>query len=389
MLYTQNNARVRSASYAVIPQIHVFGVFQIPEALKRVHSLVAYLYGTPNDQFGDRSKVLGRFPTKTGAWLAAKPLRDALEMQTQVSTGVPSVKALVEQYRKEKMPARLDTNRGYESWICVHVLPKWGRRPITDLQARPVELWLSSLALSPKSKVHIRGILSSLWKFAMWKRDVPTQVNPMSLVTVKDASKRRRQPRSLTVEQFRLLVSHLREPFGTMALVCICFGLRISECLALRWSDVDWLNGLLRVERGIVEQNVDDVKTDESRKSLVIADELLERLKVWKQATEFRADGDWIFASPLKLGRLPYSYTGFWRELDRAGKESGIGHIGTHTFRHSYRMWIDAVGTPVGVQQKLMRHADIRTTMNIYGDAASGDMREAHGKIVQLALRPE
>jgi len=53
MLYTQNNARVRSASYAVIPQIHVSGVFQIPEALKRMHSLVAYLYGTPNDQFGD------------------------------------------------------------------------------------------------------------------------------------------------------------------------------------------------------------------------------------------------------------------------------------------------------------------------------------------------
>ena len=68
----------------------------------------------------------------------------------------------------------------------------------------------------------------------------------------------------------------------------------LSECLALRWSDVDWLNGLLRVERGIVEQNVDDVKTDESRKSLAIADELLVRLKVWKQTTEFPADSDWI-----------------------------------------------------------------------------------------------
>jgi|SRR5579872_554312 len=53
MLYTQNNARVRSASYVVIPQIHVSGLFQIPEALKRVHTLVAYLYGTPNDPFGD------------------------------------------------------------------------------------------------------------------------------------------------------------------------------------------------------------------------------------------------------------------------------------------------------------------------------------------------
>jgi hypothetical protein len=34
-----------------------------------------------------------------------------------------------------------------------------------------------------------------------------------------------------------------------------------------------------------------------------------------------------------------------------------------------------------------MRHSDIRTTMNIYGDAASADMRQAHGKIVQMALR--
>jgi integrase len=52
-------------------------------------------------------------------------------------------------------------------------------------------------------------------------------------------------------------------------------------------------------------------------------------------------------------------------------------------------MWIDAIGTPVGVQQKLMRHSDIRTTMNIYGDAASADMQKAHSKIVQLAMRSE
>jgi integrase len=337
------------------------------------------------------SKTLGCFPTKKSAWDAAQAYRVELLQPKQSSSrpNVPSVATLVEQYRAEKMPKRLDTNRGYESWISVHILPKWGQFPITDLQARPVERWLDSVPLAPKSRAHIRGVLSSLWKFAMWRQDVPLQVNPMSLVTVKDASKRLRQPRSLTVEQFRLLLSHLKEPFGTMAVVCVCFGLRISECLALKWGDVDWLNGILRVERGIVEQNIDRVKTDESRKSLVVAKELLERLKVWKQAAEFSENCDWIFASPLKLGRLPYSYTGFWRELDRAGKACGIGHIGTHTFRHSYRMWIDAVGTPIGVQQKLMRHADIRTTMNIYGDAASADMREAHGKIVQLALQPE
>jgi integrase len=106
----------------------------------------------------------------------------------------------------------------------------------------------------------------------------------------------------------------------------------------------------------------------------------------WKQTTHFSAPEDWIFASPFQVGRLPYSYTGVKQELQRAADAASLGHLRSHTFRHTYRTWLDSVGTPVGVQQKLMRHADIRTTMNIYGDAATPDMREAHGKIVGLAL---
>jgi len=326
-----------------------------------------------------KSKLLGRFPTKAAAWEASKPVRDALERKSQNIPSVPTVSTLVEEYKAEKMPDRKDTHRTYKSWINVHILPEWGQSLITDLQARPVEKWLESLSLAPKSRVHIRGILSSLWNFAMWKQAIPMQVNPISLVTVKGASKRVKQPRSLTVEQFQKLCAELHEPHRTIALVCVCFGLRISECLALRWSDVDWLNGRLRVERGIVERNVDDVKTDESRKSLAIAEGLLDQLKVWKQSTEFSADSDWIFASPVKIGRLPYSYTGVWRELDRAANAAGIGHIGTHTFRHSYRMWIDALGTPIGVQQKLMRHYDIRTKHTAKSCALRCRRCERHG----------
>ena len=50
-----------------------------------------------------------------------------------------------------------------------------------------------------------------------------------------------RKPSSLTVEEFQRFVQYLEEPFRTMALNCICFGLRISEALALKWADVDWL----------------------------------------------------------------------------------------------------------------------------------------------------
>jgi integrase len=42
-------------------------------------------------------------------------------------------------------------------------------------------------------------------------------------------------------------------------------------------------------------------------------------------------------------------------------------------------------GTPVAVQQKMMRHSDIRTTMNIYSDVVTDEMEQAHGKVVGLA----
>jgi len=93
-----------------------------------------------------------------------------------------------------------------------------------------------------------------------------------------------------------------------------------------------------------------------------------------------------MFASPAQLGRLPWSYDQVWRKYRKAADIAGIGALGTHSLRHTYRSWLDSVGTPVGVQQKLMRHSDIRTTMNIYGDAATAEMTEAHGKIVRLAL---
>ena len=69
-----------------------------------------------------------------------------------------------------------------------------------------------------------------------------------------------------------------------------------------------------------------------------------------------------------------------------AGAKAGIGKLGTHSMRHTYRSWLDAVGTTIAVQQRLMRHADIRTTMNVYGDIVTDEMSVASGKVAGLAL---
>ena len=213
---------------------------------------------------------------------------------------------------------------------------------------------------------------------------MPAQRNPMSLVSVKGASKRQRKPRSLSIEEFQKFIAYLDEPFRTIAMLCSCLGLRISECLALRWEDVNWLDGKLTIERGIVCQVVDDVKTTGSRREIELGD-LAEVLKAWKQTTELPESNGWLFASPIKLGRQPWSYDQVWRMYQKAANAASIGRLGTHSLRHTYRTWLGVVGTPLEVQQELMRHSDIRTTLS-YGETVTSEMRAAQEKVIRLAL---
>jgi len=333
-----------------------------------------------------RSKRIGtkqEFPTKAAAWKEV----ESLEIQQPKTQSGNTVRIVITRYEAERMPSRHSTARVYRSFLKNHILPKWGDTEIQSVQPRPVELWLRELPLSPKSKTHVRSLMHGLVEFAMWSGLLDISRNPISLVQNIGATRRVRKARSLTAEQFQALLKELREPFATIALLCVCLGLRISEALALRWADVNWLDSKLSVQRGIVEQIVADVKTEGSARTFNLTSELLERLKSCKQRSDFSGAEDWVFASPIKLGRLPYSYTGVWRELERATDAAGIGHLGTHSFRHTHRSWLDAVGTTIAVQQKMMRHADIRTTMNIYGDVVTDEMTTAGVKIAQIAFK--
>jgi integrase len=69
------------------------------------------------------------------------------------------------------------------------------------------------------------------------------------------------------------------------------------------------------------------------------------------------------------------------------GLKLGLGRIAWHTFRHTYRAWLDETGAPVGVQQKLMRHAHVSTTMDQYGNASALAKRKANRPIGQRLLQ--
>ncbi len=83
--------------------------------------------------------------------------------------------------------------------------------------------------------------------------------------------------KDLTAEQFQALLSALGDDacLRTMVIVHLTMGLRISEVLGLRWSDIDWLGRTIVIARGVVKQLVADVKTEASARAMPVAEELL------------------------------------------------------------------------------------------------------------------
>ena len=84
---------------------------------------------------------------------------------------------------------------------------------------------------------------------------------------------------------------------------------------------------------------------------------------------------------------MPYRPWGVQqRRIKPAARKATLGDIGWHTFRHTFSSLLRANGEDLKVQQELLRHADIRTTMNVYTQAMTEQKRQAHTKIVRLVL---
>jgi integrase len=329
---------------------------------------------------------VAEYPTEAMAWRAAESFRLAANDQRR-SVDI-LFGTLVDRYVREKLPKRHSTASKYRSWITHHIKPKWEDVTIKKVKPLLVEEWLAHLALAPKSKGHVRSIMHILFTWAMkWEYIDIERMNPMSLVRVEGSSKRLRQPRILSVGEFRLLLEYLEEPIRTMCCVAACLGLRASELVGLQWNDFDWENLEVHIQRGVVVGRVDEVKTTSSNRRLPVHPYLADLLRDYKANTAPNAcDSDWLFPSPYGTGRPRWPWTIQRDHLLPAGIRAGLGPIGWHSFRHSYSTLLRSLQVDLKVQQELLRHSDIRTTMNIYTRAVPDAMREANGKVVEMVL---
>src|SRR5258708_8975699 len=169
-----------------------------------------------------------------------------------------------------------------------------------------------------------------------------------------------------------------------MVLIAGCLGLRVSEIMGRQWGGFDWENFSVMVQRGVVHGRVGDTKTEASFRPLRIDTRLIAPLQELRNRSSYTKQEDFVFANDT--GRPRWQESILHRQLKPAAVRAGIGKIGWHTFRHTYSTMLRSVCTDIKVQQELLRHSTIQSTMNVYTPAISVPKHATTNKVVEMIL---
>lgn len=290
------------------------------------------------------------------------------------------------------------TALSYLTTLERYIRPRWGRSNVSAVKAADIDEWLRHLTrlpkdgeagtpamLAAKTRGHIKALMGRLIDRAMLWEFIPTGRNPVGLVQIRGVSRRSKVPSILTTEQYQAIVEHLPQPYDVMVQVAMCLGLRVSEVLALKWKDFDFDRSTVQIVRAAIHARVAPVKSESSEDELPLDPLFVHVLLNWQKICPHSDEG-WVFTNP-NTGGVYHASPIVQDYLVPAGKAAGLSFkLGSHTFRHTYRTLLDEFGAPVGVQQKLMRHAQVSTTMNTYGNAHMHAKRQANGKVVQMVM---
>lgn len=152
-------------------------------------------------------------------------------------------------------------------------------------------------------------------------------------------------------------------------------GMRRSEALALRWSDINFATGRISLRRAVdvTLPNTTKVTKTGSARVIDIDAETLRVIKAHKSdrgaisLSLARADA-YVFGDDHGAIRVPDAVTSRWtRRLDWAcAKIEGLPRVTLKGLRHTHATLLLELGEHPKVVQERLGHSTITTTMNIY-----------------------
>jgi len=328
------------------------------------------------DSYGKR-----RFQTVAGGLKDAQRVRaqvlEKMHRGERVAPSKVTVRELAEEWLKtqearvrlwesgnatDRRPLRRSTLETYEYSLDHWALPRLGHLRVSSVTPNDIADFVAEMAKTKKAWT-IRGCLtplSMMFEYARRRKGLAA-INPVRDLAHDERPRGgARQMRILSPEEIGALFRASTDTYSHLWLVLVLCGLRISEALALRWEDVDFVDQLLHVRQSKTAAGVRSVAMPQ-----VVARELARRSL---------AGGTFVFQTkegqPMKRRRVT-------RALEETLRRAGVPHCRLHDLRHTFASVLIGQGEDVTYVAHQMGHASPQVTLGIYAKLYNPRERQA------------
>ncbi len=276
-----------------------------------------------------------------------------------------------------EVSVRPRTLRGYRSIVKNHIKPAFGSIRLRDLSARRVQSYYANCirsGLSAQTILHVHRLFSAALKQAVkWdlmRRNILEDITP--------PKRQRPNIRFLSPDEVHTLLDESQlTNFYIPIHLAVSTGLRRSEILGLRWSDIKLRSRTITVSRTMVEiagnsAHIDRPKSHSSNRTIPIGTETVKTLNVHLELRSLQlaemeiklTKDSQVCIRPDGTLLRPDHLTKSYRKI---ATRCGLSDVRFHDLRHTHATLLLSAGIPIHVVQKHLGHASIQTTVDIYG----------------------
>ncbi len=326
----------------------------------------------------DGKRLTSNFNTKTecSTWIK--------ETQAQIERGMTYKKAnvtlgeFIEKWLEiHKTTIAPKTALQYEQLIRSYIKPQMGKIKLRELRLDRVEAHYVALqenGLSPRGVRYVHSILHKSLNDAIRRGFAAYNATQGAILPRLDF----KEMVFLDADEvLRFLITAQESPYYALYTLAIKTGMRKGELLALRWTDINWKSGTLRVQRQIQRIKGQGLifrppKTRAGRRTILLGERTLETLRKQLEqcdllrslAGDYWEEHNLIF--PSSVG-TPLSGSNLSKDFKAQLEKAGIKKIRFHDLRHTAASLMLNNSVPVIVVSKILGHSKTSTTLDIYG----------------------
>jgi len=294
-------------------------------------------------------------------------------------------------FRVKKSTIKTKTAYDYERNIKKYLIPNLGNIKLKDLTTYQVTRFYARLSenqIGTRTIHYTHSILRSALQDAL--RAGVIGRNPcIGAMLPRKSQKEMRVLTESQVTQFLIAAENSR--YKALYHLAITTGMRYSELIGLKWSDIDWDKGTVKVQRQLQYQPhkgyvFTEPKTQSGFRTIMIGETTRKILNEHhkRYAHTDQTGENLVFVNGI--GTKIY-FKRFYKDFKRVLRNADLPEIRFHDLRHTAATLMISNGIPVLIVSKILGHSKPSVTMNIYAHA-SVEMQSEAANLMENLVTP-